>query len=190
MQRIDGPTRSANLPAPSPVGTGNSAPGYFQNGDPAVGVPATTLDVDWANGIQEEIAGVIEHAGIALDKGNRTQLLGALLGMFVPKGGNSDIIIGDGELSLPLGGGVILKAGSITGSFTEGAVAHNFTTPFPNGCFMVVPVAINASAGSTRDIWAQRVSKSAGSFTVMLQLGGGGNTTNSIDGIDWIALGN
>lgn len=188
MQRIDGPTRSANLPAPAAVGTGNSAPGYFQKGDPLAGTAPTTLDVDWANGIQEEIAGVIEHAGMDLDKANRAQLLSALLGLFVAKGGGSDFFFGANEFSLPLGGGVILKGGSVA-YFTEGVVTRSFAQPFPTSCFVVLATAINTTGSIDRNIWAQRLAKSATDFSVMLQLSGGSGT-NSIDGFDWIALGN
>lgn len=189
MQRIDGPTRSAALPAALATGAGSASPGYFGRGDPLTGTPPTTLDVDWANMVQEEIVAVILKAGLALDKGNRGQLLAALVAMFVAKGGGSDFVIGDTEFSLPLGGGMILKGGSVTGSFSESTQAHSFVAPFPNQCFIVVPVAINASGSTTRDIWAQRKSKSAAGFEVVLQLGGGG-TANNIDGFDWIALGN
>ena len=188
MQRIDGPTRSANLPAPAAVGTGNSAPGYFQKGDPLAGTAPTTLDVDWANGIQEEIASVIEHAGMELDKANRSQLLAALIGLFVPKGGGSDFFFGPNEFSMPLGGGVILKGGSVA-AFQEGVVTRDFAQPFPTSCFLVLATAVNGTGSIDRNIWAQRHSKSAQSFGVMLQLSGGSGA-NSIDGFDWIALGN
>ncbi len=188
MHRIDGPTRSATLPPPSAAGTGNASPGYFGHGDPIARVAPTTLDVDWANAVQEEIAGVVEGAGLALDKANQTQLLAALRLLFVAKGGGADFYLGpNGEFSIPLGGGFILKGGSTTGSYSEGQIAVNFNTAFPNGCLIAIPVAINASGNDRRDVWAQRVSRSAAGFVAMIQWTG--QNTNSSDGIDWFAVG-
>lgn len=195
MQRIDGPTRAAALPAPSATGAGGNSPGFFQRGDPLTGTPPTTLDADWANMVQEEIVSVVVAGGLALDKANHGQLLAALNALYVPLTAPpppptpEDYVINPDEFSLPLGGGVILKGGSVTGGYSEGVVAHVFPVAFPTQCLMVVPVAINTTGGSTRDLWAQRVAKSATGFSVMLQLGGGG-TTNSIDGFDWVAIGN
>lgn len=193
MQRIDGSTRSATLPVPAATGAGASSPGFFSRGDPLTGTPPTTLDADWANMIQEEIIAPVVAAGIAPDKADHGQLLAAMRALFAPKttpvDPNAGVAIGGGEFSVPLAGGIILKGGTVSGTYSEGQVSHNFAAAFPNQCFIVVPVAINAGSSTTKDIWSQRVAKSAAAFTVMLQLGGGG-TTNSIDGFDWIAIGN
>ncbi len=187
MQRIDGPTVAVALPAPAPVGTGIRAPGYFQAGDPLAGTPPTTLDVDWANMVQEEICAVVTNAGIALDKSNRGQLLAALVALFVAKGGGSDFYVGASEFSLPLGGGMILKGGSVSGSYNEGAVTVAFHTAFPTNCLVAIPVASNTTSGTTRDIWAQRGAKSPSGFSVMFQSSA---STSPVDGFDWIAVGN
>lgn len=75
MHRIDGPAIAPG--------------GFFTEGDPVVGTPATIVKFDWANSVQEEICGVVEGAGIALSKPNRAQLLAALvvmIGRAVPVG--------------------------------------------------------------------------------------------------------
>lgn len=64
MHRIDG----AN-PGPSDT---------FVEGDPQAGVPATQVTGPWLTAVQEEIAGVIEAAGLVLDKPDNGQLLAAL----------------------------------------------------------------------------------------------------------------
>jgi len=189
MYRIDGPTRAAALPAPLPVGTGSSSPGYFAHGDLLAGVPYTTLDPDWCNAIQEEIAGVVEAAEIDLDKANHGQLLAALQSLFVLQGAGAGVIVGTNEASIPLAGGFILKVGNQAGTYSEGALTHVFDNPFPNACWAVIPVSINTSATVNKDIWPQRQSRSATGFTLFLNLGGG-TTTNSIDGVDYIAVGN
>lgn len=67
MHRIDGPGATAN--------------NRFTAGNPATGVPATQVTPDWANAIQEEIAFVVEQAGISLNKVANTQLRSAINSM-------------------------------------------------------------------------------------------------------------
>jgi hypothetical protein len=50
----------------------------FSDGDPGTGTPGTVVDDDWLNAVQEEIAAVIEHAGITLTKGHNDQLSTAI----------------------------------------------------------------------------------------------------------------
>jgi len=189
MNRIDGPTRSATLPAPLPVGTGGASPGYFAHGDLLGGVPYTTLDPDWANNIQEELCSVIAAAGLGLDKSSHTQLLTALQTLFVLSGGSSGVIVGANEVSLPLPGGFILKFGTISGSYSEGTMSHTFDNAYPTKCWVVIPVSVNTGADLNKNIWAQRVSVSTTGFVLFNNLSGGSGT-NSIDGADFIAIGN
>lgn len=190
MFRIDGPSRAAALPAPAAAGTGASSPGYFTRGDPSSGVPPTTIDADWMNMVQEELMAPVLAAGLSPSKTNRSQLLAAMQAMFVPVGAQTGASYSAGQGTIPLPDGFLLKFGTQSGSFVEQQLAVNFTTAFPNGCLIVVPVALNATAGNTRDVWAQIVSKSAGGFVAMLQKSGGSGNTDANDGIDWIALGN
>jgi hypothetical protein len=76
MYRVDNATAVAALPTPAAVGPKPNH--YFTKGDPGSGIPATILDDDWANAIQEEIVGVILASGQTLSKTNRAQLLAAL----------------------------------------------------------------------------------------------------------------
>lgn len=70
MHRIDTNTKAVDL-----FGAGKHG---YKNGDQALGVPATDLDAAVFNAVQEEIVGVIEAAGIALVKGDHTQLTSAI----------------------------------------------------------------------------------------------------------------
>lgn len=75
MHRIDGPAAAPG--------------GFFTEGDPNVGTPATVMTDDWANAVQEEIVAVIVGAGIGLSKPSNAQLLaalGVLIGRAVPAG--------------------------------------------------------------------------------------------------------
>lgn len=74
MHRIDNATAVAVPPTPKAPGT----PGYYTGGNPAGGIPATIVEADHLNTVQEEIAAVIEDTGITLAKGNNAQLLAAL----------------------------------------------------------------------------------------------------------------
>ena len=64
MHRIDGP--------------GATAESLFTEGDADKDIPVTTVTGDWLNAIQEEIAGVIVGAGIALSKRDNGQLAAAI----------------------------------------------------------------------------------------------------------------
>jgi hypothetical protein len=50
----------------------------FSEGNPATGAPGTKVSSDWLNAVQEELAAVIEAAGLTLSKVNNGQLLAAL----------------------------------------------------------------------------------------------------------------
>lgn len=50
----------------------------FSDGVPAEGIAATMLDASWCNNVQEELATIIEGAGIVLNGAVQTQLLAAI----------------------------------------------------------------------------------------------------------------
>lgn len=56
----------------------NNDNGAFQGGDPVTGQKATSWTPDWANAVQEEIAGIVEASGLTLNKNDNAQLLAAL----------------------------------------------------------------------------------------------------------------
>lgn len=70
MRRISTATRVV-----SKFGAGKDG---FTNGDAVGGIPATDLEDVWFDHVQEEMASVIEAAGMTLDPNDRTQLLAAL----------------------------------------------------------------------------------------------------------------
>lgn len=75
MERIDAYGAVAVMPVPGATG---ATAGFFTEGDPGTGTPATRVSADWLNNIQEELAGVIEEMGLTLDKADPTQLLAAI----------------------------------------------------------------------------------------------------------------
>ena len=79
MYRIDNQTAVEVMPTPRPA-TGKQ--GFFTEGDPARGIPATDVDMEFLNVVQEELVGICDHAGIALDKAKKDQVLQALISIF------------------------------------------------------------------------------------------------------------
>jgi hypothetical protein len=79
MFRIDNATAvPSGSGIPTPAAPGPRPNGYFTVGSPAGPVPATTVDADWLNCIQEEICTVIAAASITLNKASQRNLLDAL----------------------------------------------------------------------------------------------------------------
>lgn len=70
MHRIDTATKAVDL-----FGAGKHG---FKAGDPSIPTPATHMSPDWCNDLQENVARVIEDLGIALVKGDGTQLKAAI----------------------------------------------------------------------------------------------------------------
>ena len=67
------------------------APGnLYTEGNPGLGVPATVVGAEEMNNIQEEIALVVEAAGIALDAGTLNQMLSAI-DILIGAGGSAQI---------------------------------------------------------------------------------------------------
>jgi hypothetical protein len=75
MYRIDNETATTSLPTPAVPGP--NPDGFFTKGVPG-SVPATIVEQDWANAVQEELCYVIETMGLTLDKAVHTQLLAAI----------------------------------------------------------------------------------------------------------------
>lgn len=74
MHRIDTTTAKKDK-----FGAGKNG---FTRGNPQTGVPATDLDDDYFDAIQEELAGVVEGGGLTLNKADRGQILKALKLLF------------------------------------------------------------------------------------------------------------
>lgn len=84
----------------------------FTEGSPSGGVAATVLSADWLNDLQENLAAVVEAAGVALTKGRALDLLDAIKVLIaaVPTGA---VAASNGLYPLP--GGFILQWGAVTG---------------------------------------------------------------------------
>lgn len=78
MFRIDDATAASSLPAPETAGT----EGYFTEGNPTAGTPATNVRGSWLNMIQEELCAILAAAGIARSKTTYNQVNSALQKMY------------------------------------------------------------------------------------------------------------
>lgn len=77
MHRIDTSTAQKDK-----FGAGKNG---FTRGNPQTGTPATDLDDDYFDSIQEELAGIVEASGAALDKSKRNQVLTALKALLLSR---------------------------------------------------------------------------------------------------------
>lgn len=77
MHRIDTPTAQKDK-----FGAGKNG---FTRGNPQTGTPATDLDDDYFDMLQEELAGVVEATGVVLDKSKHNQLLTALKSLLLSR---------------------------------------------------------------------------------------------------------
>ncbi|GAB0645580.1 gp53-like domain-containing protein [Leclercia adecarboxylata] len=151
MHRIDTPTAQKDK-----FGAGKNG---FTRGNPQTGTPATDLDDDYFDMLQEELAGIVEAAGITLDKSKRNQLRTALpvfLGLKtaalrdVGAGANqipdmslfASIREAKGYQRLP--GGMIIQWGRVnvvTANTSSDVIIDQFKIPFPGAalqCFATV----------------------------------------------------
>ncbi len=186
MHRIDSSTAAATLPAPAAAGT----PGYFTAGNPAAGIPPTSLTNDFFNALQEEIVAVLAAAGIAPDKTNNGQLLAAirvLVGGGGTSGSNANGYWEKRATNIMEQWGVIASASS-----TEGVVAVVFPVPFADTSYVVSPVGFINAASQYKDTWPQIIenSKTVNGFSVQYQNpADAGTATYGLDGVEWRAIG-
>lgn len=107
MHRIDTKTAQKDK-----FGAGKNG---FTRGNPQTGTPATDLDDDYFDMLQEELCSVVEASGASLEKGRHDQLLTALRALLLSRKNPFGDIKSDGTVqtaleNLDLGGGAKLAA--------------------------------------------------------------------------------
>ena len=132
MHRIDTKTAQKDK-----FGAGKNG---FTRGNPQTGTPATDLDDDYFDMLQEELCSVVEASGASLDKGRHDQLLTALRALLLSRKNPFGDIKSDGTVktaleNLGLGEAATRNVGTDTGqvpdmsSFTTG---HSGAADWPN----------------------------------------------------------
>lgn len=153
MYRIDNATAVPNATGiPTPSAPGVNVNGFFTAGNPATGTPATIVDQDWANAVQEEIAECIEGNNLTLSKTNHNQLFQAMMG---GPGKNERYYTASTTLTVPAGitlnevecWGAGGGAGGVTGTAqssggTGGAYARKVVSVTPG---QVITITIGAA---------------------------------------------
>ncbi|ELR5577961.1 TPA: hypothetical protein ACH7UU_004428 [Escherichia coli] len=132
MHRIDTKTAQKDK-----FGAGKNG---FTRGNPQTGTPATDLDDDYFDMLQEELCSVVEASGASLEKGRHDQLLTALRALLLSRNNPFGDIKSDGTVptaleNLGLGEAATRNVGTGTGqvpdmsSFTTG---HSGAADWPN----------------------------------------------------------
>ncbi len=176
MHRIDTPTAQKDK-----FGAGKNG---FTRGNPQTGTPATDLDDDYFDMLQEELVAVVEAAGLALDKSKRDQMLTALRKLLLSRANPFADIKSDGAAAITaalsnLGftygtgwyklGALIIQYGPIdfTGVTSR---AVTFPIPFPAE---VAQVIVSDAGFSTGNMWGA-TSKTVTGFTAKVNVAGEG----------------
>lgn len=149
MKRIDSANVHEDLFGPGKDG--------FQGGNPALNLPATFLNKDWCNHIQEEIANVIEHFGVALNGAQFNQLLQVLLANFASRASFAGEV---GKISyvpstvptenhMPVFGSLVSRTGAYAELWAfaqaSGALVDEATHALRPGCFSYGPDGIGGA---------------------------------------------
>ncbi|EKG7251446.1 gp53-like domain-containing protein [Escherichia coli] len=124
MHRIDTKTAQKDK-----FGAGKNG---FTRGNPQTGTPATDLDDDYFDMLQEELCGVVEASGASLEKGQHDQLLTALRALLLSRKNPFGDIKSDGTVqtaleNLGLGEAATRNVGTDTGQVPD---MSSFTTGY------------------------------------------------------------
>ena len=190
MHRIDTKTAQKDK-----FGAGKNG---FTRGNPPTGTPATDLDDDYFDMLQEELCGVVEASGASLEKGRNDQLLTALRALLLSRknpfgdiksdgtvktalenlGFGERLLEADGYFELP--GGLLLQWGHGSVQATNATVS--FKKPFNVTPFIVLPHKITADHR-----YVTSVNYTQTGFSLYGWSGNG--TANNIDSYTYLALG-
>ncbi|EPZ8663617.1 gp53-like domain-containing protein [Escherichia coli] len=146
MHRIDTKTAQKDK-----FGAGKNG---FTRGNPQTGTPATDLDDDYFDMLQEELCSVVEASGASLEKGRHDQLLTALRALLLSRKNPFGDIKSDGTVQTALEnlglGETIDKA---SGAMQKSANGYDISdvSAFRN--------ALQLGTAATRDVGADNASK-------------------------------
>ncbi|VVY14531.1 Uncharacterised protein [Escherichia coli] len=151
MHRIDTKTAQKDK-----FGAGKNG---FTRGNPQTGTPATDLDDDYFDMLQEELCSVVEASGASLEKGRHDQMLTALRALLLSRKNPFGDIKSDGTVQTALEN---LGLG-------EGAKLNAATATLGRTGFIAIPVMIGGIEQSVIIQWGWNAAKASAS-------GGDGNT--------------
>ncbi|BBP27326.1 hypothetical protein VEE72_34510 [Escherichia coli] len=121
MHRIDTKTAQKDK-----FGAGKNG---FTRGNPQTGTPATDLDDDYFDMLQEELCGVVEASGASLEKGRHDQLLTALRALLLSRKNPFGDIKSDGTVKTALENLGLGEAAKMPAATALASSAGNITIP-------------------------------------------------------------
>ncbi|EPI9666145.1 hypothetical protein [Escherichia coli] len=121
MHRIDTKTAQKDK-----FGAGKNG---FTRGNPQTGTPATDLDDDYFDMLQEELCGVVEASGASLEKGRNDQLLTALRALLLSRKNPFGDIKSDGTVKTALQNLGLGEAAKMPAATALASSAGNITIP-------------------------------------------------------------
>lgn len=175
---------------------------HFTEGNVVGGLEATVVTDDFLNAVQDEIANVVEEAGITLDKADNTQLYQAILALAPPNattlirgilklatnaavqaGNETDTVVTPAGLasfakSLAINGYARLPGGRIeqwllTDDFTSETYKNiTWPIPFPNACLNVQATVVLSSLSASANQFAQTYGWSQNGCSIFLNFSG------------------
>ncbi|EPN1316230.1 hypothetical protein B4P02_01570 [Escherichia coli] len=161
MHRIDTKTAQKDK-----FGAGKNG---FTRGNPQTGTPATDLDDDYFDMLQEELCSVVEASGASLEKGRHDQLLTALRALLLSRKNPFGDIKSDGTVQTALEnlglGETINKASGAMQKSANGADISDVSA-FRN--------ALQLGTAATRDVGADNASKLLGLDSFRSMMSGNG----------------
>jgi hypothetical protein len=177
MYRIDDPTAAATLPTPEAALT----EGYWTEGNPGSGIPATLERASWFNMIQEELRNVVLAGGLTPSKTTYTQLRDAI-NAYIGKGRllrTSVYINNAGTLQVSIDGAAFVNASStFTPLAATNAVELEGCGGGGGGGGALTTGASQSSAGSGGASGAPFKKKITSGFSgVAIQVGGAGSVS-------------
>lgn len=138
----------------------------FTRGNPQTGTPATDLDDDYFDMLQEELCAVVEESGEELDKEKHNQLLTALRALLLSRSNPFGDIASDGPAAiatalsnLGLGTSALLAAAEFTFSGNSfiakfpGSIAGANGVAIIQGTRVTIPQAASGGIATTTVTW-------------------------------------
>lgn len=193
MHRIDTPTAQKDK-----FGAGKNG---FTRGNPQTGTPATDLDDDYFDAIQEELAGIVEASGAALDKSKRNQVLTALKALLLSRAhpfadikadgaaavaeALSNLGFGNGTGWTKFPDGTVIQRGYVSG-YSD----YTVTLPVPyanvSGFYVVGTCQGAATGGDAARAFVEANNTGPGTFTLVCMGTSGARVPRAVN---WIAVG-
>ncbi|ELW2061066.1 carbohydrate kinase [Escherichia coli] len=167
MHRIDTKTAQKDK-----FGAGKNG---FTRGNPQTGTPATDLDDDYFDMLQEELCSVVEASGASLEKARHDQLLTALRALLLSRKNPFGDIKSDGTVKTALENLGLVDDSGVVGRLLNTQVITSSGTYTPTPGTRKIKVILTGGGGGGSSVIATSFSQTA--------FGGGGGSAATCIGI-------